>query len=162
MRESVLLLVRAVIQVYVRPAMLSNSTYAKIILGKLSGNVTEGRMDVSGGCDVAVCGESDVTMTGTTTAEVGAVVAGGGGDVMILDGCKESQQDRVSALCAGGTRDGCTGSSEHREGLICHVVMSLVFLQARCPGEGDIVPEAAVRYRTVTVAFVTFVLTCNQ
>jgi hypothetical protein len=115
-----------------------------------------------------VCDESDVTMTGTTAAAAVAAVeavaggGGGGGDVMTLDGCKESQQDRVSALYVGGTTDGCTGSTEHRVGLICHVVMSLVFLQARCPGEADIVPEAAARYRTLTVAFVTYFLTCDQ
>jgi hypothetical protein len=158
MRESVLLLVRAVIQVYVRPAMLSNSTYAKNILGKLSGNAFKSNMDVSSGCAVVVSDESDVTITETTTAaaveavagggaQVGGGGAGGGGDVMVLDEYKESQQERISALCVGGTIDGCTGSTEHREGLICHVVMSLVFLQARCPGEGDIVPEAALRYR---------------
>lgn len=138
MRESVLLLVRAVIHVYVRPAMLSNSTYAKNILGKLSGNIIESSVHVSGGCAVVVSDESDVTMTEITTAEVEAVVPGAG------EGGGE--QYRVSALCVGGAIDGCTRSTEHREGLISHVVMSLVFLQARCPGEADIVPEAAVRY----------------
>ena len=165
MRESVLLLVRAVIQVYVRPAMLSNSTYAKNILGKLSRNVMECRLDVSGGCAVVMSDESDVTMTETTTAAVGALVAGGrGGDVMILDGGGGSQQESISALSVGGTRDGCTDSTEHREGLTSHVVMSLVFLQARCPGEADIVPEAAARYRycicmyTVVLLYVWLVL----
>ena len=157
MRESVLLLVRAVIQVYVRPAMLSTSTYAKNILGKLSGNVIESSMDVGGGCAVVECDGSDVTITETTTAEVAGGGGGGaggggggagGGDVMTLYGCSDSTEHREGLII----RDGCTGSTEHREGLISHVVMSLVFLQARCPGEADIVPEAAVRYRIVTVS----------
>lgn len=137
MRESILLLVRAVIQVYVRPAMLLNNSYARNILGRIAGGESMGCcVDVDVGCAVVINTESDVAMTGTSASASASAIA---------TGC-ESGSSRVIKDMGGHSTEHSTGDSrEHRGGLIKHLVMSLVFLQARCPGEADVVPDVAIR-----------------
>ena len=142
MRESVLLLVRAVIQVYIRPAMIPNSTYANKILGNISGNVMDCSVDVGVACAVMGDAESDIAMKGVSAAV---------GSAIVLEGYERRAEDRGSVRVVEDMRIDNIDSSEHREGLIKHLVMSLVFLQARCPGEADIVPDAAMRYCTVNI-----------
>ena len=134
MRESILLLVRAVIQVYVRAAMLLNNSYARNILGGTAGGgeVMERSVDGDDICAVVINTESDIAMTGTSAIATATAIA---------VGCESGASREIKDMGGHTTGD----STEHRGGLIKHLVMSLVFLQARCPGEADVVPDVAVR-----------------
>ena len=46
-----------------------------------------------------------------------------------------------SSSSGSGNNENNSGSGSTQ----AHIVLSLVFLQSKCPGEGDVVPEAAAR-----------------
>ena len=154
MRESTLLLVRAVIQVYVRPAMFLNNSYAKNVLRGPAGveEAMECSVDGDEKCAVLINAESDIAMTGTSSSATAT------GCESVLEGSEERTgypgSSSIIEDMRGDSREHSTAhttehrggrSREHRGGLIKHLVMSLVFLQARCPGEADVVPDVAIR-----------------
>ena len=156
MRESILLLVRAVNQVYVRPAMFLNNSYAKNILGGTAGagKAMECSVYEDDKCAVLINAESDIAITGTSATATAT------GCESVLEGSEERTEGPGSSRVIEdmgrhstvySTEHNAVLSTEHRGGLIKHVVMSLVFLQARCPGEADVVPDVAIRSCSYTI-----------